>query len=298
MGGLLVLLGFCGLVIGVVGAARGQLTWAWIGSRRAGVAVASGALIVIVLGGALIPKPAPAARHTAATTATVTTSAAPAAASTPRATGAATSSPRTPPLTASPAASSHPVAVAGGFASSLRGVMNLVSWWTRKYPAVSTGICTADGYQPIGTERAWQLPSGAVACYDDQTFNDTWKGAVINVDVFFPARVPEAEAVAVGAELLPTDSRHTATFDGVNNDTSAKPNGSCRQVVYTSAALRAAVAAVSPGWADPDKASIDLYSGAATPDNGAETVYSPSRIHLAMVGIGGENRGSDGVVHC
>lgn len=297
MGGLLVLLGSCGLVVGVVGAARGHLKSARIGSRRAGVAVAAGALIVMVLGGALLPNPAPAAKRTAATTAAVTTSAAPAAASTPSAPGAATSSPRTPLPATSPAASSRPVAAAGSSASSLRGVMNLVTWWTRRYPAVSTGVCTADGYQPIGTERAWQLPSGAVACYDDQTFNDTWKGAVINVDVFFPERVPEAEAVAVGAELLPTDSRHTATFDGVNNDTSAKPNGSCRQVVYTSAALRSAVAAVDPGWSDPDKASIDLYSGAATPD-GSQTMYSPSRIHLAMVGIGGENRGSDGVVHC
>jgi hypothetical protein len=40
------------------------------------------------------------------------------------------------------------------------------------------------------------------------------------------------------------------------------------------------------------------YSGITTAANGADQLYDPNRVHLSMLLIGGEIRGSDGAVHC
>ena len=118
-------------------------------------------------------------------------------------------------------------------------------------------------------------------------------------DLFFARPVPEQQATTVATAVLPPDAVRGQTFDGVNTDYSAIHNGSCRETVYTSDTLRARVTVVNPGWKDdPSKATIDLYSGDATTANGAEKPYVASHVHLAMVGIGSENRGADGIVHC
>ena len=185
-------------------------------------------------------------------------------------------------------------------ASTLGGLLQQVSWWDARYPSVQWARCTAAGESaPIGTSHAWQWTRGAraVACVDD--FGPFWRHHVINVDLFFRTPVPEQHAIAAGTAVLPPDAVRAATFDGVNADYSKIPDGSCRQILYKSSTLRTRVAAVSPTWKDdPSKATIDLYSGNATTANGAEKPYDSNHVHLAMVGIGSENRGADGIVHC
>ncbi|GAB2960567.1 hypothetical protein LWP59_05515 [Amycolatopsis acidiphila] len=122
---------------------------------------------------------------------------------------------------------------------------------------------------------------------------------MINVDIYFPMKVNEQQALAIAMSILPVDAAPVATFNGVNPDYSTKSSGSCRQSTYTSAALGGAVRQANPTWtADPAKANIILYSGHATSEDGADKPYSPTSVNLASVGIGPENRGTDGIVHC
>lgn len=176
--------------------------------------------------------------------------------------------------------------------------MQQVSWWDAQYRTITPGQCTAAGETaPIGPEHAWRVSNNAIACFD--SFGTVWRNHVINVDLFFARPVPEQQATTVATAVLPPDAVRGQTFDGVNTDYSAIHNGSCRETVYTSDTLRARVTVVNPGWKDdPSKATIDLYSRDATTANGAEKPYVASHVHLAMVGIGSENRGADGIVHC
>lgn len=312
MGGLLVSLGLLGLAIGAVGAIRGHVSWAGIRSRKIAAVVVGASLAVTLTGGFLLPTRIQTAKNTATappaaasiTTAQTPSSAAPS--TTPPPAAPPTASPTiTPPISPPPTsavtsrapqtpkkAASLPPAT-----TRLHGVMDPVPWWSAAYPAVPTASCIADGGPPIGIERSWQLRSNAIVCYDEMAFNDTWKGRVIDVNVLFPTGVVEQQAISISESLLPTDSRYSATFDGVNNGNSAKPGGTCRERIYTSTKLAASVTSINAGWAEPNKGSVSLYSGAATND-GSVTPYNPRHIHLAMIGIGGENRGSDGIVHC
>ena len=183
--------------------------------------------------------------------------------------------------------------------STLGGLLQQVSWWDARYPTVQPARCTAAGESvPIGTAHAWQLSSGAIACFDDLG-SSLWRHHVIGVDLFFPTPVSQQRAIAAGTGVLPPDAVRAATFDGVNPDYSKIPNGSCREILYKSNTLRTRLVAVNPTWKDdPSKATIDLYSGNATTENGADKPYDSNHVHLALVGIGSENRGADGIVHC
>jgi hypothetical protein len=123
---------------------------------------------------------------------------------------------------------------------------------------------------------------------------------MVGIDVYFPKHVDEQTALSITASLLPGDANQAGVFDGVNVGGSTKPDGSCRQIVYTSTTLAGAVSETNPTWTrDPQKASLDLYSGHASTDAGdADKAYRPESINEVMVGIQGENRGTDGVVHC
>jgi hypothetical protein len=123
---------------------------------------------------------------------------------------------------------------------------------------------------------------------------------MVGIDVYFPKHVNEQTALSVTAILLPADTKSAGVYDGVNADYAAKPDGSCRQCVYTSTTLAAGVSQTDPAWTgDPQKASLSLYSGHATSDaGGADKAYRADSINEVMVGISGENRGADGVVHC
>ncbi|GAB2960573.1 hypothetical protein GCM10017788_60080 [Amycolatopsis acidiphila] len=52
-------------------------------------------------------------------------------------------------------------------AAALRGLWEQPNWWDQNRKATSTSLCTEEGETPVGTERAWSLASGAVACVDD-----------------------------------------------------------------------------------------------------------------------------------
>lgn len=204
-----------------------------------------------------------------------------------------TSNPTISRTTAAPAPTSIAAAAPAAY-----GLLQTVAWWDHAFQAVPPEQCTAAGAtRPVGTEHAWQLPHGGVACVDQGP--NAWNDHIINVDIYYPRAVSEQIAVTDGARLIPPDAVRAATFDGVNADYSAKPNGSCRQVVFTSTTLHAAVPLLNPSWkGDPAKATIFLYSGNATSENGAEQPYDQRHVHLSSLSIDGENRGTDGVVHC
>ena len=183
-------------------------------------------------------------------------------------------------------------------AAGTRGLLDSAAWWESHFKSAAPSECLAQGEQPIGTEHAWLLGNGAVACYDDQALT-TWGGRVIGVDIYFSGKTTDQQALAVAAGILPTDLGAAAAFDGVNTSESRTPTGTCRQVVYDSAALADAVKSANPAWsADPRKANVTLYSGHASAADGSDSVYHPASIKLASVGIGAENRGGDGAVHC
>lgn len=196
---------------------------------------------------------------------------------------------------ATPAPSTH---AASPTPPTKYGFLQTVAWWNRTFPVVPAGQCTAAGEtSPVGTQHAWQLPNGGLACVDESP--NAWSDHITGVDIFFANPVAEQQAVSVAAGLLPSDAARAGTFDGVNPGYSTKPKGSCRQVVFTSAEIRTVVRSLNPSWtADPSKATVGLYSGNATSDNGADKAYDQRRVHLAMVTIAGENRATDGVVHC
>jgi hypothetical protein len=206
-----------------------------------------------------------------------------------------------PATTFSSAALAAPATTAAPAATppaGTRGLLNLVSWWNQNHEAAPANQCLAEGEQPVGTERAWLLRTATVACYDDQPFV-TWGGRMIDVNIYFPGQVDEQQAIAVALSVLPADSNPIGTFDGANRPYSAKPNGSCRQTVYTSSTLAAAVRQANPTWSvDPAKATVTLYSGHATSSDGADKAYVSSSVNLASIAIGPENRGSDGAVGC
>lgn len=207
-----------------------------------------------------------------------------------------------PPPAAAPSPSASPSSTTAepsppAPSPSTRGLLNDVSWWNQNHQAGAVAECSTQGDHPIGTEHAWQLSGGGIACIDDQPF-DTWGHRVITANIYFPRHVDEQTALGVALLLLPTDARQAGVFDGVNADWSANQVGSCRQAVYQSSTLASAVHQADPAWtADPAKAHIVFYSGHQT-NEGADKPYSPSSVNLASVSIGGENRSQDGGVHC
>jgi hypothetical protein len=259
------------------------------------VVAACGAVLLLLLMccgglavfGAFAPKLASVSTTTPPPHTVVPKSASPTSAPTP-----ATPSPT--PSSVSPSPSSVPpsASLSGGF-----GLLQMVAWWDHAFPTTPADRCAAAGASPpIGTQHAWQLPNGGIACVDQGP--NVWGDHIINIDIYFPSPVSEQQAVTATAGLMPPDAVRAATFDGVNASYSAKQNGSCRQVVFTSATLRTAVSSLKPAWTYPEKATIMLYSGNATSENGAEEPYDQRRVHLSSLSIGGENRGTDGVVHC
>ena len=181
--------------------------------------------------------------------------------------------------------------------AAVRGVLQDHAWWIAHASSAPVSACAA--YGEDDTTIAWRLSGGQTVCMSGLSFDNTvWKDHVINLDLYFSGAVSAKTALARAAKLLPLDIKAAGTYPGVNNDASAKPNGSCMQYVFTSSAAKVAVLALNPGWAGAEKVSVSLYSGVISADNGAEKPYNANRVTLALVGIGGENRGADGVVHC
>lgn len=180
-------------------------------------------------------------------------------------------------------------------APTTRGILNLVSWWNQNHKPVPVTECIRDGETPFGTERAWELESNAIACYDDVP-GDSWQHKMTYVDIYFPGKATESQAIAIARSVLPADAESIGTYDGVN--TTPSP-GTCRNFVYTSPTLAAAVHQTSPKWTtDPSNATIILYSGHNDAQAGSDTTYSPNSVNVASVAIGAEDHGPDGETYC
>jgi hypothetical protein len=180
-------------------------------------------------------------------------------------------------------------------APTTRGILNLVSWWNQNHKLASPAECTRDGETPFGTERAWELGSNAIACYDDVP-GDSWQHKMTYVDIYFPGKATEPQAIAIARSVLPADAESIGTYDGVN--TTPSP-GTCRNFVYTSPTLAAAVHQTSPTWTtNPSNATIILYSGHDDEQSGSDTTYSPDSVNVASVAIGAEDHGPDGETYC
>jgi len=284
VGGLIALVGLGILGFGSVGLLRGRIGWARITNRTVATIVSAAGLAVLIAGGALLPQDRPTTLKASATPSLIST--------TPTTSAAPTSSPRATTTAPSPSRSSPT-------ASALTGLFQTVPWLNEHEAPATPAACAAAGAaEASGTERAWRLSGGALLCVDDWGLSQTWQDHLIAIDVYFPSAVTQEHALDVARTLLPLDSRMLATFGGVNNSVSSMPDGSCMQAVYASSTLKRFVLATNPQWTTgSEKASISLYSRGQTAD-GADSPYSPTRVHLASVTIGGENRGSDGAVHC
>jgi hypothetical protein len=122
---------------------------------------------------------------------------------------------------------------------------------------------------------------------------------VENFYLYFDPKVTAKVALSTIEGLLPTDARQTASYKGVNPDYSKIGTGECQQVIYTSQQLGVVVRDVNPKWPeDPDNVSVTLYSGNISDSDGSEKPYDGDSVHIALVMLGTENRGTDGIVHC
>jgi hypothetical protein len=184
--------------------------------------------------------------------------------------------------------------------AALRGYFSPLSFWEQTFSAATSQDCVLQGAQTFDSQHAWRLPSGGLVCaWGPSAYNDSWGGRLMTFSVYFDPHVDAQTAVRAVTNLLPTDIQQASSFDGVSNDGSKYPLGSCVELVYSSNALGDAVSRTNPTWTgDRNKVNFELYSGNTSSSDGADTPYKPHSIHLALVGIGGENRGLDGVIHC
>ncbi|MGF6885982.1 hypothetical protein ABIA39_007505 [Nocardia sp. GAS34] len=153
----------------------------------------------------------------------------------------------------------------------------------------------------MNSEDAWHLSTGVLACVQDPIapISNAWNGRIISADLYFSPHQDEQHALASAGNILPADIQQVGSFDGVNNDASSIPGGSCKQIVYRSDTFAAAARQANPQWTGSfDKVSVTLYTGNSTASDGSDRGYNVGDIHLALVDIGGENKGSDGIVHC
>lgn len=238
-------------------------------------------LALMLLAGCSNAPPDAASSSTARTDADMPTSTSPAAATD------LSTTPVPPPAQPSPAS-----------VDGMRGYFSPLPFWDQTFTVATSADCTSEGADDVDAKHAWRLPGTGLACSQGPfQYNDSWGGRVESVWLYFDPNTDAQAAIATVASILPADSQQVGSFDGVNADDSKYHDGSCKELIYASDALAAAVSQVNPQWkADPHKVSITLYSGNAT--DGADRPYQPGSVHLALIGLGAENRGLDGVVHC
>ena len=179
-----------------------------------------------------------------------------------------------------------------------RGILDPVSYFDRAYQPGSTTHCGDREESGRGELHAWRTVHGGTICYTDQEPHDGyWDGRVVGLEIYFPSRVAHDVAVSTAVALLPTDAHLVGTFAGASASQLADPRGACRQDVYASAVVAAAVNQAAPGWGpDRDKVTIISYSGPGI--DGAGQVYDAQNIDEVTVAVGGEKRDMDRVVRC
>lgn len=279
LGALLVIVSMFAFVVGFIALFQGHIKTFRINDKKAAVALLVVASLMFI--GAVIMLPSSQSPSTASTTA----AALPTNADTVPASSQTTSDPAT--------------AISQPAPNAVRGILSPVDYWRQTFAPDTSNDCVAEGENQLNSQDAWRLPGAALACAQDPIapIANAWNGSIVSADVYFNPHQDAAGALAAATALLPADIQQIGAYDGVDT-TAAYPNGSCHTVVYHSDAAAAAVRQTQPTWTDPDKVSITLYTGNTTPADGSDSTYVPTDVHLAIVGIGGENRGADGTVHC
>ncbi|WP_131801828.1 hypothetical protein [Klenkia soli] len=172
-------------------------------------------------------------------------------------------------------------------AAGTRGLLSTDAQLSALYGPGATSECAAATGQPSGRAYAYLLPSGQLLC-GDMFDGGPWDGHFIHVDVVFSSPVPEEEALAAVASILPADITAPTALAGVNPPYS--PPGSCQSVAWQSTTAGSVVTRINPGWSNPDRVSAVLYSDRQTVD-GSASAYDGT-VRVATVGIGGHNTNS------
>jgi hypothetical protein len=154
---------------------------------------------------------------------------------------------------------------------------------SQRFPAAPVGDCTTagDSPYPLGTRVAWRV-GVALVCADVNA--TTWQGHPVGFNVYFGAPVSQEAALALTQQLLPADATNPVFAEGMNNDVSSHPSGTCEVANYDSASASAAEHALDPSWKSDGKVNVVLYTGQSL-DDGSDSAYVASTVRYASVGI-------------
>lgn len=182
----------------------------------------------------------------------------------------------------------------------LRGFYSPLTYWDRSFTVTNPAECIAQGIQgaddlgsPLNDatapNRAWRLPSGALACVSSRD-----NSPVRVIDLTFDPSVDSRTALAAVTSILPVDTLQIASYDGVKarpfDGTEPRyPNGSCKEIVYTSESLATEVTTTDPQVAsqdDPHRVNVWLFSGNASYKDGSDRPFDSNSVHLASLVYG------------
>jgi hypothetical protein len=184
-------------------------------------------------------------------------------------------------------ATSRPPAASDAAAPAPRGLLSDEALWNQTFTTATVRECIAQGFDGhMGSDRAWRLHGGALACVSDPSVG-VWGDRIINASLYFEPPVDAQAALVATSSLLPSDSRQVGSVQQPNLDWSIYREGSCQYVKFASETLAEAVRQAEPSWNGPrDRADIKLYSGNAVIPDGADQPYRRESIHVATIGIG------------
>lgn len=175
-----------------------------------------------------------------------------------------------------------------------RGMLSSTTFWDQTFKTATSADCVGQGEEIVESQRAWRLPSGALACTMDPS-GAPWGGRITGVDLFFDPHVNADTALEAVAGIMPTDTQQVRSNIGSNRDDSKYKNGSCQQVLYGSNIIAAAVSHADPQWTgDPHLVLVTLYTGNVSGSDGSDRRYEPASVHLALISIAS----SDKVLPC
>ena len=143
--------------------------------------------------------------------------------------------------------------------------------WDQRFSATTPAQCSAEGFDGLTPVFGWRLPGGALACVGNPQFG-AWDGRIVNLTVYFDPPTDADNALQEIAAIFPADTAAPTTNPGTNTSASADQTGTCEDAVFTSDALAAAVAQVSPSWTGvASKSSVNLYSGGSA--DGSDSAF-------------------------
>ena len=177
--------------------------------------------------------------------------------------------------------------------TGVRGMLSPTTFWDQTFGAANSADCSTQGADILESQRAWRLPSGALACTMDPS-GRPWNGHVTGVNLYFDPKANADKAIATVTDLLPPDSRQIKSVIASNQDYSKYQNASCLYTLYSSDSIAQAVRQADPQWTgDPHLISAVLYTGNADSANGSDRAYEPRSTHLALVSIADSDSDKD-----